>query len=302
MPSMKTMPERDYPKPSTYSIVAYDRSTKSFGIAVQSKFISVGAVVPWASWHAGAIATQAYANTAYGPAGLQLLKEGKSAPDVVKKLVSADKGREQRQVGVVDRKGRAATFTGKKCMDWAGGVTGEGYAAQGNILVDRETVEAMAVTFETSRAGFPEKLLACLHAAQKAGGDRRGMQSAALLVVKNRGGYAGFNDRYVDLRVDDHAKPIDELERIFRLYDFTMLSGKEKEMLGIDGRIRLKLQINLSRLKFYRGPADGKESGALKNALNDYLSTNNFENKKTPPGYISKTVLDYMIKDKRKKV
>ena len=185
---MTKLDDTDFPKPSTYSIAAFDRDTKSLGVAVQSKFISVGSVVPWATWNAGAIATQAYANTSYGPTGLQLLKNGYSPAEVLKKLTSADRGKEHRQIGIVDRKGRATTFTGKKCMDWAGGVTGEGYAAQGNILVGEETVEAMARTFENSRAGFPEKLIMCLHAAQKAGGDRRGMQSAAILVVKTEPG------------------------------------------------------------------------------------------------------------------
>ncbi len=298
---MTKLGDIDFPKPSTYSIAAFDRDTKSLGVAVQSKFISVGSVVPWATWNAGAIATQAYANTSYGPAGLQLLKDGYSPADVLKKLTSADRGREHRQIGIVDRKGRAATFTGKKCMDWAGGVTGEGYAAQGNILVGEETVEAMARTFENSRAGFPEKLIMCLHAAQKAGGDRRGMQSAAILVVKNRGGYAGFNDRYVDLRVDDHVSPIEELERVFHLFEFIMLSGKEAEALRIEGEICRKLKRNLSRLGFYNGPADDKFDSALNAALMDYISTNNFENKKTPQGHILKTVLEYMTKDKRKK-
>ncbi len=291
----------DFPKPSTYSIVAFDHDTKSLGVAVQSKFISVGSVVPWATWNAGAIATQAYANTSYGPAGLQLLKDGYSPAEALKKLTSADRGKEHRQIGIVDRKGRAVTFTGKKCMDWAGGVTGDGYAAQGNILVGEETVEAMASTFENCRDSFPEKLIRCLHAAQRAGGDRRGMQSAAILVVKNRGGYAGFNDRYVDLRVDDHVSPIEELERVFHLFEFIMLSGNEEEALRMEGEICRKLKRNLSRLGFYSGPVDDKFDAALEAALGDYISTNNFENKKTPQGHILKTVLAYMTKDKRRK-
>ena len=302
MAPMTETGKRVYPRPSTYSIVAFDRESKSLGIAVQSKFISVGSVVPWASWDSGAIATQAYANTSYGPAGLQLLRDGHAPDYVVKKLVSADRGREHRQIGIVDRKGRASTFTGRKCMDWAGGVDGDGYAAQGNILVGEETVDAMARAFENSRSDFPGRLIECLHAAQKAGGDRRGMQSAAILVVKNRGGYAGFNDRHIDLRVDDHPKPIEELERLFRLYKLIMLPEKDGEALRIDGEVCMKLQRNLSRLGFYDGPADGRMNRSLDRALNNYISTNNFENKKTRQGHVWRTVLDYMVKDKRKKV
>lgn len=299
---MTTRTRFERPKPSTYSIVAFDYETKSLGVAVQSKFISVGSVVPWASWNVGAVATQAYANTSYGPGGLRLLGKGYTPEETVRKLIARDKGREERQIGIVDRRGRSATFTGKKCVEWAGGMAGDGYAAQGNILVGEETVTAMARTFEKSTASFPQKLIACLHAAQKAGGDKRGMQSAAILVVKNRGGYAGFNDRYLDLRVDEHTSPIDELERIYRLYRFVMLRGEEEETLKIEGKVCLELQHNLVRLGFYNGPVDGRMNRTLNRALNDYLSSNNFENRKTPRAHIYATVLEYMAKDKRKKV
>jgi uncharacterized Ntn-hydrolase superfamily protein len=179
------------PVVATYSIVACDLEAEQWGVSVQSKFLSVGSVVPWAEPHVGAVATQAYANPRYGPQGLDLLREGLSAHEVVERLTGADEGRDHRQLGVVDAKGEAATYTGSECMDWAGGRTGAGYAAQGNILVSAETVDALAETFEAS-AGQPlaERLIDCLAAAQAAGGDSRGQQSSALLVVERDGGYA----------------------------------------------------------------------------------------------------------------
>ncbi len=187
---------------------------------MQSKFLSVGSVVPWAEPQVGAIATQAYANPRYGPNGLELLRQGLSAQEVVDRLTGEDDGRDHRQLGVVDGQGRAATYTGSECMDWAGGRTGEGYAAQGNILVSKETVDALAETFESS-SGRPlaDRLIDCLAAAQAAGGDSRGQQSSALLVVQRDGGYANMSDTVVELRVEDHERPIEELRRIYTLHD-----------------------------------------------------------------------------------
>src|ERR671910_1453621 len=205
---------------ATYSIAACDLAAGQWGVAVQSKFLAVGSVVPWAEPGAGAIATQSYANPRYGPEGLALLRQGRSAQEAVDELAAADDGRAQRQVGIVDAKGGTATFTGSECMDWAGGRTGSGYAAQGNILVSAETVDALAETFEAS-AGRPlaERLLDCLAAAQAAGGDRRGQQAAGLLVVEGDGGYAGLSDVVVDLRVDDHPAPVAELRRIHGIHE-----------------------------------------------------------------------------------
>ena len=177
---------------ATYSIVAVDLDAEQWGVAVQSKFLSVGSVVPWAEPHVGAVATQAYANPRYGPNGLELLLEGLSAQEVVERLTSEDEGRDHRQLGIVDANGNAATYTGKECMDWAGGRTGEGYAAQGNILVSGETVDAIAESFEESTGPLAVRLIDCLAAAQEAGGDSRGQQSSALLVVQQDGGYAGY--------------------------------------------------------------------------------------------------------------
>src|SRR5919108_5000136 len=190
------------PVVATYSIVACDLEAEQWGVSVQSKFLSVGSVVPWAEPGVGAIATQAYANPRYGPQGLDLLRQGLSAEEVVERLTSEDEGRDHRQLGVVDGQGHAANYTGSECMEWAGGRTGDCHAAQGNILVSAETVDAIAETFEHSSGPLAERLLDCLDAAQAAGGDRRGQQSAALLVVRKDGGYAGLSDVVVELRVE----------------------------------------------------------------------------------------------------
>ena len=213
-----TADELPEPPVATFSIVAHDPDTGELGVAVQSKFIAVGAVVPFAKAGVGAVATQAWANTTYGPQGLALLAEGLPSEKVIQKLVEKDPGKERRQVGIVDAKGRAANFTGTRCMDWAGGITGPNYAAQGNILASEKVVNAMGKAFEQSRGDLGERMIAALAAGQKAGGDSRGRQSAALLIVKERGGYGGHNDRYRDLRVDDHKTPIKELARIYKLH------------------------------------------------------------------------------------
>ena len=203
---------------ATYSIVACDLDAGQWGVAVQSKFLGVGAVGPWAEPHVGAIATQAFANPRYGPDGLALLREGLSAGDVAERLTSADEGSAARQLGVVDGEGRSATFTGAECNEWAGGRAGTGYAAQGNILVSEATVNALAETFESTTGTLAGRLLDCLDAAQAAGGDSRGQQSAALLVVQKDGGYAELSDSLVDLRIDDHERPLAELRRLYDLH------------------------------------------------------------------------------------
>src|SRR3954470_12766758 len=197
------------PVVATYSIAACDLEEGQWGVATQSKFLSVGSVVPWAEPGVGAIATQAYANPRYGPQGLTLLREGLSADEVVERLTTADDGRDHRQLGVVDAQGRGASYTGAECMDWAGGRTGPGYAAQGNILVSAETVDALATCFEhTEGRPLAERLLEALAAAQAAGGDRRGQQAAGLLVVERDGGYGGLCGLVVDLRVEGHPQPV----------------------------------------------------------------------------------------------
>lgn len=233
---------------ATYSICACDLAAGQWGVATQSKFLAVGSVVPWAAPHIGAIATQSYANPRYGPEGLELLREGFSAEEVVERLTAADGDRALRQLGIVDGEGRAATFTGEECHAWAGGRTGSGYAAQGNILVSGDTVDALAETFEaTGGRPLAERLLDCLDAAEAAGGDSRGRQSAALLVVERDGGYASLSDTLVDLRVDDHPEPLVELRRIYRLHDLLFGTTPRQDWIPVDDALRAELAERLAR-------------------------------------------------------
>ena len=233
---------------ATYSLVGCDLEAAQWGVAVQSKFLAVGSVVPWAEPHVGAVATQAYANPRYGPDGLALLRQGLGAEEVVRRLTEADDGRDERQLGVVDANGQAATFTGSGCLAWAGGRTGACFAAQGNILVSAETVDALADTFTGTAGSLAERLLAALAAAQAAGGDSRGQQSASLLVVERDGGYAGLSDSVVDLRVDDHERPVEELTRLYGLHQELFGRTAESEWVPVDGALRAELDERLSRL------------------------------------------------------
>jgi uncharacterized Ntn-hydrolase superfamily protein len=253
---------------STYSIAACDLEAGQWGVATQSKFLAVGAVVPWAEPHVGAIATQAYANPRYGPEGLKLLREGLSAEEVVERLTSADEGRDQRQLGIVDREGRSASFTGSECLDWAGGRTGPCYAAQGNILVSAETVDAIAASFESSSGPLAERLLDCLDAAQAAGGDRRGQQSAALLVVEQDGGYAKLSDTVVELRVEDHPRPLEELRRLYQLHDALFGETPRDQWLTVDDELAGELRERLAKLGY---------DGELEDAFNLWAGNVNLE-------------------------
>jgi len=245
------------PLVATYSIAACDLEADQWGVATQSKFLGVGSVVPWAEPHVGAVATQAYANPRYGPGGLALLREGLSAEDVVKRLTSADEGREHRQLGVVDREGRAASFTGGECYDWAGGRTGPCYAAQGNILVSEKTVTEIAETFaQTAEKTLAERLLDCLDAGQAAGGDSRGQQSSALLVVEKDGGYAKLSDVVLDLRVDDHERPLDELRRIYGLHQAIFGQTPRNEWVPVGDELAAELRERLTRLGYEGNPAE----------------------------------------------
>ena len=255
---------------STYSIVACDLEAREWGVAVQSKFLAVGAAVPAAVPEIGAVATQALANLSYGPEGLTLLGRGLSAEEVVTELVSADPEREHRQLGIVDGHGRAATYTGASCLDWAGGRTGECYAAQGNILVSEVTVEALADSIETTSAQpLAERLLACLAAAQSAGGDRRGQQSAALLVVRKGGGYGGTSDRMVDLRVDDHPAPIVELQRLYEIHQRLFGSTSRDEWIEVGEDLLDEIGNRLRAM--------GYEQAAVLDAFNAWAGTENLE-------------------------
>jgi uncharacterized Ntn-hydrolase superfamily protein len=237
------------PVVATYSICACDLEAEQWGVATQSKFLAVGSVVPWAAARVGAIATQSYANPRYGPDGLALLREGLSADEVVERLTAADDGRASRQLGVVDASGHGATFTGDECLDWAGGRTGPFYAAQGNILVSEATVDGLAETFEAT-AGKPlvERLLDCLDAAQAAGGDRRGQQSAAVLVVGPDQGYAGLSDVFVDLRVDDHDRPLEELRRLLAIHYALFVATPRDQWLTVDDGLRAEIRDRLAVL------------------------------------------------------
>jgi uncharacterized Ntn-hydrolase superfamily protein len=237
------------PVVATYSIAACDLEAKQWGVAVQSKFLAVGSVVPWAEPEVGAIATQAYANPSYGPNGLALLRDGLSASEAVERLTAEDDGRAERQLGIVDAHGGSASWTGPDCNEWAGHRTGLGYAAQGNILVSEETVAALASTFEGNpQLSLVQRLLECLTAAQSAGGDRRGQQSASVLVVERNGGYAGLSDVLVDLRVDDHERPVDELRRIYGLHQRLFEISPREDWLPLEGDLRAEVDERLARL------------------------------------------------------
>jgi len=277
---------------ATFSIVAFDPETDSLGVAVQSKFLAVGSVVPWARAGVGAVATQAMANYNYGPRGLDLMSEGNSAEQTVEALTSADEDREHRQVGVVDARGRASTFTGSECFDWAGGVTGEHYAAQGNILVGKETVEAMASAYEETGGDLATRLLGALDAGQVAGGDSRGEQSAALLVVREGGGYGGDNDRIVDLRVDDHPEPIGELIRIRDLHTLYFGETSPDDVIAVDGDVRAEVADALLRAGYLEGSDVGDED--LFDALSAYIRTENFEEREQQRGYLDRAVLEHL--------
>lgn len=234
---------------ATYSICGCDLESGQWAVATQSRFLAVGSIVPWAEPLVGAIATQSYANPRYGPDGLALLREGLPAEEVVARLTEADDGRSQRQLGVVDSAGRGASYTGEGCHAWAGGRVGRCYAAQGNILVSSETVDALAGTFEAT-AGEPlaERMLDCLDAAQAAGGDSRGQQSAALLVVGSEQGYAGLSDTFVDLRVDDHERPLTELRRLYELHRTLFGSTPRSQWIEVDDALRAEIADRLARL------------------------------------------------------
>jgi uncharacterized Ntn-hydrolase superfamily protein len=270
---------------ATYSIAACDLDEGQWGVATQSKFLSVGSVVPWAEPGVGAIATQAYANPRYGPQGLELLREGLSADEVVERLTTADDGRDHRQLGVVDAQGRGASYTGAECLDWAGGRTGSCYAAQGNILVSGETVDAIAETFEASSGPLPERLLDCLDAAQAAGGDRRGQQSAALLVVEKDAGYAGLSDVVVELRVEDHERPLEEIRRLYGLHQAIFGKTPERLWLDVDDELAAELRERLARLGY---------DGELGDAFFTWSASENLEERVNGVERIDPVVLEQL--------
>ena len=265
---------------STFSIVGCDPDECEVGVAVQSKFLSVGAAVPWVIGGVGAVATQAWANTTYGPRALALLEEGKTPAEIATILTDSDEQREDRQLGIVDASGRSATFTGQRCMDWAGGKAGDNFAAQGNILAGAGVVDALAQTFLSTKGCLADRLVAALRAGQREGGDRRGKQSAALYIGKPGGGYGGFNDRYVDLRVDDHPEPIEELARILELHKLYFFKAAPEDVVEIDGGLQREINDLVTR------------AGA--HTLVEFMHRENLEDRVRSDGTVDKQTLGYL--------
>jgi uncharacterized Ntn-hydrolase superfamily protein len=251
----------------TFSLVACDREKGQWGVVVASKFLAVGAVVPWAKADVGAVATQAFANLTYGPGGLDLLASGASAQETIDRLTAADADFEQRQIGVVDAKGGSASFSGSGCFTWAGGRAGEGYAAQGNLLAGPPVVAALADTFEATEGPLVERMLAALQAGDEAGGDRRGRQSAAVIVRQTGGGYGGNNDILIDLRVDDHPDPVTELQRLYAIQDLLFGRTPEANLIPLE-----QVQAEVSELLGKVG-----YGGELESGLREWAGMENLE-------------------------
>ncbi len=287
----------------TYSIVGYDPNTDDLGVAVQSKFMCVGAIVPWARANVGAVATQSWINTTYGPNGLSLLESGMVPAQVIQKLTMNDEQKDDRQVGVINNKGEAAAFTGQACFEWAGHIIGENYSCQGNILISEETVQSMASAFENQPGDLADKLIAAVVAADQEGrGDVRGKQSASLLIVREKGGYGGFNDRFIDIRVDEHPEPIKELERVFKIYDMTFLPREPPEnLLTIEGDIAINIKEILQELGYLdsknKTPGTDWEKPE-REAFEWWVGINNFENKWRDDGKVWNSIYDYMLTEK----
>lgn len=285
------------PRPSTFSIVACDLDEKAWGVAVASKFPAVGAVVPWAQAEAGAVATQSLANTLFGPRGLELMASGLSAEAALAELLKDDEEREQRQVGLVDASGQAATFTGHECFEWAGGMTGPSYAIQGNILAGEQVVRAMQAAFLETEESLPARLHAALLAGDRAGGDRRGRQSAAIYVVKPRGGYGGYIDRWIDYRVDDHEDPVPKLGELLEMHELYFGESDKKDRVPLKGEPLQQLQELIIHLGYLEGKADGTYDELTKSALRAFTGNENFEERiDLEAGWIDKPVLEYLLK------
>jgi len=281
---------------ATFSVVAYDAQCNAWGIAVASKFLAVGNIVPWVRSGVGAVATQAYANTRFGRYGLVRMAEGYSAQDTLAYLLEADDECESRQVGLVDTLGGSATFTGSDCLSWAGGIAGTGYAIQGNILAGPEVIDAMAETYEHYEGSFLRKMYHTLLAGDQAGGDRRGRQSAAIYLEKPGGGYGGYNDRWVDYRVDDHPDPVGRLAELLRLHELYFGESTEREKFQLSGSRLIKLQDIMLRQGYYTGAADGSYNSPTKQALDAFIGSENFEERvDLESGTIDQPVYEYLI-------
>ena len=276
----------------TFSIVAADPAAGECGVAVASKFLSVGAVVPWARAGVGAVATQSFANTGYGPQGLDLLADGLEPDTVIQRLTSTDADKDKRQVGIVDMHGGSATYSGTACFPWFGGRTAEGVAVQGNILVSEKTVDDMLEAFRRTGGTLAVRLLSALAAGDRAGGDSRGKQSAAILVVKPEGGYGGFNDRYVDLRVDDHASPVAELQRVYELWRLYFEKPPDDQLVAVDTGLATELREGLRRLGYDPGPGAAWD-GQARAAFTAYSEKENLEERLRADGRTDRQVLAY---------
>ncbi len=284
------------PELATFSIAACDLKAHVWGVAVASKFPAVGAVVPWVKAGAGAVATQALANTSFGPRGLEMMASGLSAEETLTKLIRHDRDRDHRQFGLVDASGRSASFTGKSCADWAGSLTGPGYAIQGNILASAQVIQQMEHTFLDSKAEFPERLLAALEAGGRAGGDRRGRQSAALYVAKEKAGYGGHNDRWMDLRVDDHLNPVPRLAELLELHRLYFEHSPKNERARLEGDVVKDIQKIMKGLGYYT-PVDGSYDDATREAFRAFIHNENFEERADPDaGWVDQPVLAYLMK------
>lgn len=276
----------------TFSIVGFDPLTKELGVAVASKFLCVGAVVPFAKAGVGAIATQSWANLDYGIKGLDMLEKGMSPAEVIQELVANDENSGARQVGVVDASGSSAIYTGENCFDWAGGFADANFAIQGNLLVSEDTVRAMKTVFLENKGSLSERLLAALQAGDIAGGDKRGKQSAALLVVKENGSYGGYTDRYLDLRVDDHADPVKELARLLKLHQLYFTETTPKDIVAIEGMLADEIQNMLYENGFL--DRNLTEVDDLLDAIQSYHLIENFDERVQQRGFIDKKVVDFM--------
>ncbi len=288
----------------TFSIVAVDPEKGDIGVAVASKFIAAGSVVPWVKVGIGGVATQAWANVRFGPLVLQLLEANYSPRKAVETLLSTDPRREHRQLGVVNAKGEAYAYTGKECLEYAGHIVGEGFAVQGNILAGPEVLEAMAKAYETTGGELVDKLLAALKAGDRAGGDRRGKQSAAIIVVRPCGGYGGCEegaDKYVDLRVDDHPDPVVELERLFKIWEITILEREDPSDVVEIAEVAAEIQEALRRLGYYSGEITGKPDKETMEALERWMAINNFENKMRRDGKLWGTVYRFLLEEARRR-
>ncbi len=285
------------PRFSTFSIVACDLEAKTWGVAVASKFPAVGAAVPWVKAEIGAVATQSYVNTSYGPNGLKMMAEGVSAEKTLEKLLASDEERAIRQVGIVDAHGNAVTFTGEKCHDWAGGLIGKGYAIQGNILTGAKVIQKMEEIFLETKGDLPTRLYAALYAGDRAGGDKRGRQASAIYVAKPQGGYGGFLDRWIDYRIDNALDPVAELGELLELHELYMGTSPKSERVKLEGAILVDLQKIMASLGYYQPKLDGVYNKTAQESLKSFLGNENFENRfYAEEGLLDQPVVDYLLK------